>query len=150
MHKPAPPTTAGQAEAPKSRSAVPAPHGDANRPDFILFRQPIGVLLPFLLSRSASVPECAYILSFFYIFNSLPDSPPPAATGRTGRRAETVIPSWFGPPAPLAYGSRRDPGGGMRLSGRESLSPQKFISHVDFSFFHSLKLILFLTVSFQR
>lgn len=29
----------------------------------------------------------------------------------------------------------------MRLSGRESLPPQKFISHVDFSFFHSLKLI---------
>ena len=42
------------------------------------------------------------------------------------------------------------PWGGMRLSSRESLPPQKFISHVDFSFFHSLKLILFLTVSFQR
>ncbi len=38
VRKPASPTTAGQAEAPKSRSAVPAPHGDANRPDFILFR----------------------------------------------------------------------------------------------------------------
>ncbi len=108
----APPYHSRASGGPKKPERRPAPHGDANRPDFILFRQPIGVLLPFLLSRSASVPECADILSFFYIFDSLCSHHPPAATGRTGCRAETALPFWFVPPAPLAYGSRRDPGGG--------------------------------------
>ena len=45
--------------------------------------------------------------------------------------------------SPCTTGLRFEAGpwGGMRLSSRESLPPQKFISHVDFSFFHSLKLI---------
>jgi len=146
----APPYHSRASGGPKKPERRPAPHGDANRPDFILFRQPIGVLLPFLLSRSASVPECADILSFFYIFDSLPDSPPPAAIGRTGRQAETALSLSVRSPCTTGLRFEAGPWGGMRLSSRESLPPQKFISHMDFSFFHSVKLILFLTVSFQR
>ena len=109
-----------------------------------------GRFLPFLSQETAATLPAHHILSFFYIFASLLLAPLPAATGRTGCQTETALPFRFGPPAPLAYVRAGTLGGGMRLSSRESLPPQKFISHVDFSFFHSLKLILFLTVSFQR
>ena len=70
------------------------------------------LLLPFLSQETAATLQHLDILSFFYIFDSLSVSPLPAATGRAGRQTETALPSRFGPPAPLAYGSRRDPGGG--------------------------------------
>ena len=70
------------------------------------------LLLPFLTWDAASALECAYLLSFFYIFDSLLLAPLPAATGRTGRRAETVIPCRFVPPCTTGLRARRDPGGG--------------------------------------
>lgn len=123
---------------PKKPKRSPGPAW-RRKPTWICQKGDLGKLLfPFLTRQAASVFSACYILSFFYIFDSLPDSPPPAAIGRTGRRAETALPFRFGPLAPLAYDSSQ-PLGGMRLSRRESLPPQKFISHMDFSFLHYLK-----------
>lgn len=68
--------------------------------------------LPFLTWETASAFQCTDILSFFYIFASLCLHHPPAATGRTGRRAETALPFRFGPLAPLPCGSSQPLGGG--------------------------------------
>ena len=89
-----------------------------------------------------------YSFSIFSIVYARTTHQQPPAGPDAGQRQP--FPFWFGPLAPLPLRFEARPWGGARLSSRESLPPQKFISRVDFSFFRSLKLILFLTVSFQR
>ena len=93
-----------------------------------------------------SVPIYYPFSTFSIVYARTTHQQPPA-----GPDAEQRQPFPFGS-VPLHHwpAVRASPWGGMRLSRRESLPPQKFISRVDFSFFHSVKLILFLTVSFQR
>ena len=123
---------------PKSRSVDrPLMEEETDR-DFTKKVDLASSFLPFLTWEVASAVECRYILSFFYIFDTLcsPTHQQPPA----GPDAEQRQPFLFGSvPCPAGLRFEAGPWGGMRLSSRESLPPQKFISHMDFSFLHSLK-----------